>query len=82
MFSGLLRARRRRRRGAARGSRRRIGCFGWLLVLLAVLVLVLILSVLFGGFQKGTKVGLAGAPALAHVPAAAGTRSGAATYQP
>ena len=63
MLSGLLRA--RRRRGAPRGSRRRIGCLGWLLVLLAVLVLVLILSVLFGGFQKGTQAGLAQLPAAA-----------------
>lgn len=57
MLSGLLRARRRR----GRPPRRRFGCLGWLLVLAALLVLVLILSVLFGGFQKGTKAGLAGA---------------------
>jgi ABC-type Fe3+ transport system permease subunit len=66
MLSGLLRA--RRRRGSPRGSRRRIGCFGWLLVLLAVVVLVLLLSVLFGGFQKGTNAGLAHVPAAAYQP--------------
>jgi hypothetical protein len=73
MFSGLLRARRRRRRDRTRGSRRRIGCFGWLLVLLAVLMLVLILSVLFGGFQKGTKADLPHAPAGTSAPASAST---------
>jgi hypothetical protein len=40
------------------GSRRRlsrpVGCLLWLV---ALLVLLLVLSLLFGGFQKGTKVG-------------------------
>jgi cell division septal protein FtsQ len=40
---------RRRRRG-----RRLLGCFLWLLTLLAVL---LVLSVLFGGFHRGSKAG-------------------------
>lgn len=47
--------RRRRRR------RRMRGCLLWLLTLLAVL---LVLGLLFGGFQRGTKVG-SGAPAPA-----------------
>jgi heme A synthase len=55
MFGGLLRVR-RRRNGR---SRRRIGCLGWLLWLAAALVLLLVLALLFGGWQKGTKAGLA-----------------------
>jgi hypothetical protein len=73
MLSGLLRARRRR----GRPPRRRIGCAGWLLVLLAVLVLLVILSVLFGGFQRGTKAGLHPLPGPG---VAASTGTGA--YQP
>lgn len=42
----------------SRGSRRRfsrpVGCLLWLIVLLALLIL---LSALFGGFQKGTRAG-------------------------
>ncbi|MGH3404090.1 MAG: hypothetical protein ACRDRJ_16545 [Streptosporangiaceae bacterium] len=40
---------RRRRR-----NRRIMGCFLWVLTLLLVL---LVLSILFGGFQRGSKVG-------------------------
>lgn len=56
---------RRRRR------RRLLGCIGWVLTLLLVL---LVLSVLFGGFQRGDKVGdggLRGAPRLTVATAAA-----------
>lgn len=71
MFGGLMRARRRRSRRVRGGRggrpRRRIGCLGWLLWLVAVLVLLLVLALLFGGWQKGTKVGLGqrAAPAAA-----------------
>ena len=38
------------------GSRpRRLGRFGCLLWLLALIIVLVILSLLFGGFQKGTK---------------------------
>jgi ABC-type lipoprotein release transport system permease subunit len=59
-----LPAMRRRQRPGSRS--RRSGCLLWLLVLVIVLIVI---SVLFGGFQKGAKVGGAGAPAP--VPAAA-----------
>jgi hypothetical protein len=40
------------------GTRRRMGRLsGCLLWVLALLVILLVLSILFGGFQKGTKVG-------------------------
>ena len=55
---------RRRRR-----SRRIMGCLLWILTLLLVL---LVLSILFGGFQRGTRVGGAGGH-----PRAAGYRGGA-----
>ena len=42
------------RRRRWRPQSRAAGCLLWIVVLLAVLLL---LSVLFGGFQKGTKVG-------------------------
>jgi hypothetical protein len=54
--------RRRQRRPRSRVA----GCLLWVLVLLIVLV---VLSLLFGGFRKGAKVGGAGPPAP--VPAAA-----------
>jgi heme A synthase len=79
MFGWLLRE--RRRRGGPGGRRegrprRRIGCLGWLLWLAVALILLLVLSLLFGGWQKGTKAGLAQPRAL---PAAG---AGAAVYQP
>jgi flagellar basal body-associated protein FliL len=41
--------------GEARGPRRRaMGCLIWMLVLVVVL---LVLALMFGGFQKGSKVG-------------------------
>ena len=43
---GPLRERRRRPRSRARG------CLLWIVLLIAILI---VLSVLFGGFQKGTK---------------------------
>jgi hypothetical protein len=63
----------RRRRGSGRPRRRLTGCLLWVAAIIVVLV---ILSLLFGGFQKGTKVGGAGAPAP--VPAAPGTHRAAA----
>lgn len=83
MFGGLLRARCRggarnaRRRGR---SRRRIGCLGWLLWLAAALILLLILALLVGGWQKGTKAGLAQPGAVPMTVSAAATA--AAAYQP
>ena len=50
---GLLRSR------PPRPGRRLAGCLLWLLGLIIVLV---ILSLLFGGFQKGTKVNGTGLP--------------------
>ena len=52
----------RRRGRRPRQGRRRIRPFGCLLFILGLIILLLILSLMFGGFQKGTKVGL-GAPA-------------------
>jgi hypothetical protein len=50
-----------RPRGRQDGPRQRlsrpVGCLLWLV---ALLVLLLVLSLLFGGFQKGTKVGAPG----------------------
>ncbi|MDX6389494.1 MAG: hypothetical protein QOJ73_557 [Streptosporangiaceae bacterium] len=40
-----------------RQQRRRVGARGCLLWLLGMVVLLLVLSLLFGGFQKGTKAG-------------------------
>lgn len=78
MFGGLLRAR-RRRNGR---SRRRIGCLGWLLWLAAALVLLLVLALLFGGWQKGTKAGLAQPRAVPAARAGAAPAAGEAAYQP
>lgn len=47
------------RRGRTPGGRR-AGCLLWVVILLIVLV---VLSLLFGGFQMGTKAGGDGAPA-------------------
>lgn len=44
-------------------KRRRIGRAGCLLWVLGLIIVVLVLSLLFGGFQKGTKAGADGAPA-------------------
>lgn len=43
-----------------RRNRRVFGCLLWVLTLLLVL---LVLSILFGGFQRGTKTGLGQVPA-------------------
>ena len=42
---------------------------GCLLRLLGLVIVLLVLSLLFGGFQKGTKAGGAGAPAPVSIPA-------------
>jgi hypothetical protein len=44
------------RRRRWRPQSRAVGCLLWIV---ALLVILLLLSVLFGGFQKGTKVGSA-----------------------
>jgi hypothetical protein len=83
MFGWLLRERpRSRRRGRNGRPRRRIGCVGWLLMLVAVLVLLLVLSLLFGGFQKGTRTGLGRPAAPAGALPATGAGAGAGAYQP
>jgi hypothetical protein len=56
----------RQRRSIRRGRQgrprsRAAGCLIWVLILL---VIVLVLWVLFGGFQKGTKVGSGPVPVL------------------
>jgi hypothetical protein len=56
---------RRSGNGPRRPRNRRTGCLLWILGLIIVLV---VLSLLFGGFQKGTKAG-AGLPAPARVHA-------------
>jgi hypothetical protein len=53
----------RRRARRPRPPRRRIRPLGCLLWVLGLVILLLILSLLFGGFQTGTKVGLGRAPA-------------------
>jgi hypothetical protein len=55
-----------------RSSRRRLG--GCLLWVLALTIALIVISLLFGGFQKGAKVGGAGAP----VPVSPGPSSPAA----
>jgi hypothetical protein len=73
-----------RRAGRLGGrARRRIGCTGCLLWLLALVIVVLLLSLLFGGFQKGTKVGAGPArPIAAAGPGAAGPGMARERYQP
>jgi hypothetical protein len=56
-----------RRRSGRRSRRRGTGCLLWILAIIIVLV---ILSLLFGGFQKGTKAGGLGRPAPALAAAA------------
>jgi hypothetical protein len=48
-----------RGRGRWRRPRGPIGCVVWIL---ALLVILLVLSLIFGGFQKGSKVGSDSAP--------------------
>jgi len=69
MFRGAFGSRPPRARRTRLG-----GCLLWLLVLIIALI---VLSLLFGGFRKGTKVGGAGAPApwsvnVGRIPAARG----------
>ncbi len=64
MFDGLG-----RRRVRSRRPRRRLaGCLLWIL---AVIIVLIVLSLLFGGFQKGTKAGGAGSPVPPRVTATA-----------
>jgi hypothetical protein len=63
----LGRSRRRSDSGVRRGWRPRRRLTGCLLWILGLIVFLVILSLLFGGFQKGTKVG---APAPLPVSAA------------
>ncbi|HXF21171.1 MAG TPA: hypothetical protein VN597_11985 [Streptosporangiaceae bacterium] len=57
MFGVWLRWLTRERPRPGRG-RRRIGCAGCLLWIVAAVLLVLLLALVFGGFQHGTKAGL------------------------
>jgi hypothetical protein len=65
MLSGF-----RRRMGSGRPRRQRSRLAGCLLWLLALIVALVILSLLFGGFQKGTRAGGDGAPVPFPVTAA------------
>jgi hypothetical protein len=56
---GRSRRRMSRDRRSWRPRRRLTGCLLWIVGLIVALV---ILSLMFGGFQKGTKVGGAGLP--------------------
>jgi hypothetical protein len=56
-----------RRRERPRRFSRPVGCLFWVLAFLAILLL---LSLLFGGFQKGQKVGWGSVPGQGHQPAA------------
>jgi hypothetical protein len=58
-----------RRRRSGRRWRPRTRAGGCLLWILVVIIVLIVLSLLFGGFQKGTKAGGLGAPP--RVPAAA-----------
>jgi len=64
----LERSRRRMSSGGRswRPRRRLTGCLLWIVGLIVALV---ILSLMFGGFQKGTKAGGAGLPAPVHFAA-------------
>jgi hypothetical protein len=64
----------RRRQRSSRRMGRRMGCLLWLVTLLVVFV---VLSLLFGGFQKGSKVGGSG-PARPAVTRAAPVAGGPA----
>ena len=70
MSYGLWRRREPRRRWRPRG--RAAGCLLWIVAIIIVLV---ILSLLFGGFQKGTKVGGAGTPVPLRVSAVGAPRA-------
>ena len=74
MFGWLLRKRPRR----TRRPRRRRGCLTWLFWLVAALALLLLLALLFGGWRKGSQVGL-GRP---HAVPVAVSGPVAAPYQP
>ena len=59
--------RRARSHDRSRRFSRPVGCLFWVL---ALLVLLLLLSLLFGGFQKGQKVGSGSLPGLGVKPPA------------
>jgi hypothetical protein len=63
MFGVWLRRLGRGGRRPAGNGRRRIGCAGCLLWIAAAVLLVLLLALVFGGFQHGTKAGLGPPPA-------------------
>jgi hypothetical protein len=65
------------RRGPRRRPRPRRRLTGCLVLIGAIVVILIILSLLFGGFQKGTKAD--GAGAAAPVPATAALRAAPAT---
>lgn len=48
--------------GGGRGRTRPRGAVGCLVWILALLVILLLLSLIFGGFQKGSRVGSGSAP--------------------
>jgi hypothetical protein len=66
----------KRRRRPRRVRRRRLGRAGCLFWIIAAILILLLLSLVFGGFRVGSKQGL-GSPGMGVVPAAAG-----AAYQP
>jgi hypothetical protein len=55
--------------------RRRTGCLLWLI---GLLILLVVLSVLFGGFQNGAKAGTEGGPTPPHLTATAAAGPAAA----
>jgi uncharacterized iron-regulated membrane protein len=57
---------RRRTASGRRSWRPRHRATGCLLWILGVIIVLVILSLMFGGFQKGTKAGGAGLPAPVH----------------
>jgi hypothetical protein len=63
MFGVWRRRLSRGRRRPAGNARPRIGCAGCLLWIVAAALLVLLLALVFGGFQHGTKAGLGRPPA-------------------
>jgi hypothetical protein len=68
----------RRRRRPRRVGRRRLGRAGCLLWFVAALLILLLLSLVFGGFRVGSKQGL-GSPGMSAVPASG---AGGTAYQP
>jgi hypothetical protein len=63
MLGSFLRRLLRPGRRVPRQRRRRTRLAGCLMWVLLLIILLVVASLLFGGFQKGTKVGTGGAPA-------------------